>query len=499
MKGLTTGPGAPPLLPVAGRVFRALAITAACYALLATSYVMLSRFCFPFDLEWMEGGSLQHVRRVLAGQPLYTAPSLDWTPFIYTPLYWYVSAVVAKLLGAELFALRLVSIAATALTLSALCLSVRRGGSRVASLLSAGLFAATFRAGGAWFDIARPDMLACALAATAVWLLSGDLLTRGRAALCGLLLAAALLSKQSWFVACIGILTAAGHRHRRQAILVLPAFAVPLVVWWVCAHVVSSGWSTFYTLELPAEHELMPNWLWDFWLDDVVRSVGIASCLAGLALFSLPRRDAIFFGLVGAGCVATAWSSRLHTGMYDNVLIPAYFALALLAGRFVAFVEQLDQASLSTRTLSLLVSGGLFAQIVGLHYALENQKPSAADRAAGDAVVRAVAAVRGDVWIPCHGGYCTAAGKPCHAHWMALSDVLRARHAPATPVLRAELKAAISGSRFAAVVLESDPTLMAEFVPRIEQYFPTRAPLPTRDALAPVTGYATRPATLAKK
>jgi 4-amino-4-deoxy-L-arabinose transferase-like glycosyltransferase len=496
---MTTEPGAPPTLPVAGRVFRALAITAASYALLAVSYVMLSRFRFPFELEWMEGGSLQHVRRVLAGQPLYTAPSLDWTPFIYTPLYWYVSAAVAKLLGVELFALRAVSIAATALTLWALYRSVRRDGSRVAGLISAGLFAATFRAAGAWFDLARPDMLACALAATAIWLLSCDRLTRSRAGLSGLLLAAALLSKQSWFIACVLILAAAGHRHRRQAVLVLPAFVVPLVVWWLAAHVASSGWSTFYTLELPRQHEWMPNWLWDFWLDDVVRSVGITSCLAVLSLFSLPRRDAIFFGLVCAGCMATAWSSRLHTGMYDNVLIPAYFALALLAGRFVAFVEQLERASLSAKTLSLLVSGGVVAQIVGLHYALENQKPSAADRTAGDAVVRAVAAVRGDVWSPCQGSYCAAAGKPCHAHWMALSDVLRARQASTSRALRAELEAAISGSRFAAVVLESDPTLMAEFAPRIEQHFPTRSSLPTRDALAPVTGYATRPATLARK
>ncbi len=54
----------------------------------------------PFELEWMEGACVDHVLRVLSGRPLYTEPRLEWVPFIYTPLFYYVSAAVAKVVGA---------------------------------------------------------------------------------------------------------------------------------------------------------------------------------------------------------------------------------------------------------------------------------------------------------------------------------------------------------------------------------------------------------------
>ena len=38
-----------------------------------------------FEIEWMEGSMVDHVRRVIDGQPLYVAPSLDFVPFIYPP------------------------------------------------------------------------------------------------------------------------------------------------------------------------------------------------------------------------------------------------------------------------------------------------------------------------------------------------------------------------------------------------------------------------------
>ena len=31
---------------------------------------------YPFELEWMEGGMVDHVRRVLAGQKLYVKPTI---------------------------------------------------------------------------------------------------------------------------------------------------------------------------------------------------------------------------------------------------------------------------------------------------------------------------------------------------------------------------------------------------------------------------------------
>ncbi|MBL8716184.1 MAG: hypothetical protein JNL79_09325, partial [Myxococcales bacterium] len=57
-------------------------------------FVALRRLVYPFDLEWMEGGMVDQVRWILAGHKLYVKPSIDFVPFIYNPLYFYVSALV---------------------------------------------------------------------------------------------------------------------------------------------------------------------------------------------------------------------------------------------------------------------------------------------------------------------------------------------------------------------------------------------------------------------
>ncbi|HNL92174.1 MAG TPA: hypothetical protein PKH01_04670 [Pseudomonadales bacterium] len=78
--------------------------------------VIAQRAAYPFELEWMEGGVLQQVLRVVQHQPLYGEPSLDFVPALYMPLYYYFSAISMAFLGENLFALRAVSVAALAVT-----------------------------------------------------------------------------------------------------------------------------------------------------------------------------------------------------------------------------------------------------------------------------------------------------------------------------------------------------------------------------------------------
>src|SRR5262245_50878569 len=88
----------------------ALALALACAYVLAFVIVAVARLPYPFELEWLEGVVLEHVHRVLAGQPIYVAPSVDFVPLNYTPLYYYVSAAFAAALGPGFVALRLVSL-----------------------------------------------------------------------------------------------------------------------------------------------------------------------------------------------------------------------------------------------------------------------------------------------------------------------------------------------------------------------------------------------------
>jgi len=132
----------------------------------ATAYIMTIiwmatvRITYPFELEWMEGGTVDHILQILGGKPLYVAPSLDFTPYIYPPLYFYISALFSGLIGVGFVAPRLISFLATLGCLGIIFSLVRKEtGKIIVGLISAGLFAATFRIGGAWFDIARVDML----------------------------------------------------------------------------------------------------------------------------------------------------------------------------------------------------------------------------------------------------------------------------------------------------------------------------------------------------
>src|SRR5258706_13386436 len=70
-------------------------------------FIAASRMAYPFTLEWIEANTFIHVVRVMQGQPLYVAPTFDFIPLIYTPLYFYVAAPLASLSGHVMLAMRL--------------------------------------------------------------------------------------------------------------------------------------------------------------------------------------------------------------------------------------------------------------------------------------------------------------------------------------------------------------------------------------------------------
>ncbi|MGH9885736.1 MAG: hypothetical protein ACREBE_09420, partial [bacterium] len=51
------------------------------------------RVAYPYDLEWMEGGLLHHALRIRQAQGIYLPPSVDFIPYLYTPLYPTLIAV----------------------------------------------------------------------------------------------------------------------------------------------------------------------------------------------------------------------------------------------------------------------------------------------------------------------------------------------------------------------------------------------------------------------
>src|SRR5690242_9668573 len=100
-------------------------------------YVIARRFAYPFDLEWMEGGMLLHAKRIAEGQPIYAPPSVDFVPYLYTPLYPAIVALLGKLVGIGYALGRFVSLASLAAAIVLGYRAARRGAASIAIALAA--------------------------------------------------------------------------------------------------------------------------------------------------------------------------------------------------------------------------------------------------------------------------------------------------------------------------------------------------------------------------
>lgn len=85
------------------RLLRAAIVVFSFFFVLLFLYTAARRMRYPYDVEWIESGILVEVMRIAHGQPLYTAPTLDYIPFLYGPLYFYLAAALSKVTGLTFF------------------------------------------------------------------------------------------------------------------------------------------------------------------------------------------------------------------------------------------------------------------------------------------------------------------------------------------------------------------------------------------------------------
>jgi hypothetical protein len=491
------------------RILRTSALIGGLAFIAAYLFVACSRIGYPFELEWMEGESFDHARRILAGRALYVAPSLSFVPFIYTPLYFYVSAAVAQIVGASLLPLRLVSLASS-LGCLALIAAIVRGETRSwrPAILAAGLFAATFRHSGAWFDLARVDSLFLALLLAGVYALRARP-THRSFALAGILFGLSFLTKQA-ALPVIAVMTIfairAGGRH---------SLSFAACGWGVIAgstfllNRMSDGWYVYYVFDLPGQHPILPGKISGFWLGDLAGRLPVAAAVATgwiLSRSAASRGRKTFYLLLGAGMVGTSYFGRLHEGGYENVLMPADAFLAVMFGIATSgWLSAGHQASPSESPgtsdrpgRESLVYAAWILQFGLLLYNPRAQIPRSADADAGRSLVRILSEVQGDVLIPSHGYLAVMAGKESHAHLMAIRDVTRGRGGEKKELLIGEILDELGGRRFGAVVLDAasfgeDPS-DRKWQDLLERdYEKPRDLFEERDVFWTVTGLRTRP------
>jgi len=430
---------------------------------------MALRISYPYELEWMEGGVLAHIARVRAGEPIYVRPSSQFVPFIYPPLYYVLGAAASWFTGEGFLGPRLVSVLAFLGQLGLIFRFVQREtDDRLAALCAAGFYTVTYDVTGRWFDVARVDNLLPLLVLAAAYLLRFRQTWRS-AAVAGLLIAAAFFAKQSALVFAGPLLVYCLIWQTRRLPALVLASALPAALGWWWLHATSDGWFTYYIFTLPKQHPIAADSHWRFWVWEMLGNVPYALGLVGLLVFlgwrrrhDCPKPSIGFYALLGIGGLATSYMSRLHTGAHANVLLPVFAALAILAGLAVALLPRLTAREEGVhpapqgqaRAMVLLATLLQMVALIGNPLAWI---PSAADRRAGDTLVATIEQVPGRVLVPSAPYLAVKAGKPGHAHMMAVADILRAEGSePLRRDLRRQLREQLHDPRTEALLLFDD-------------------------------------------
>ncbi len=419
------------------------------------------RMRYPFELEWHEGLSVDQVNRILMGQQLYDRPSISYTPLIYTPLYYYVSAGIATLTGPGFLPLRLVSVAASLGCLAIIALWVKRQTrDSIATISAAGLFAATYRAGGAWLDIARVDSLFLFLTLLAIFMLA-CYQSPWATALAGGIFALAFLTKQTALMIFLPLAISTVITDWRRAVILGSTHGLVLGAGILLFNVLNNGWFIYYVFEVAPQQPVLANLtLTDFWQHYIIARVPIAFALTLIMLVLLATtsswRVTLFYGMAAAGCIGSAWYIMSLGGAYDNDLLPAFAIMAVFTGMALHMLAAIAHqwGAMLTPIMGAVCCVACLYQLTLLRYDIRAQLPRQRDVAAGQQFIATLSELPGEVLLPTHGYYATLAGKRSYFHVSPISDVLNDKRRQLGPDLYREITTAIQEHRFGAIIVE---------------------------------------------
>jgi len=402
--------------------------------------VVLQRIGYPYELTYFEGSTVEVAGRVAAGQPLYGPPTTEYTPWPYPPLYFWLSGALAKVTGVDLTTMRVVSVAASIAVLVLLALIVRRaGGSTVAGIVAAGLYAATYRVSGAFADTARVDSLFLALLLAAVFVGMRARTWRGGMWL-GAVLLLAFLTKQNALLVAAPMLLWLLVRRRSVGVGATATLGVGVVASTLVGNLLTDGWYARYVVEQLPTQSWSLRWLWAFWYEDLLVPFAVSAVVVVVAFVVRRVRvrsdpgsraawpeDYAYLAAGAVGMLAASWVARLHEGGYANVSMPAQAAVAGALGLLLA--AWLRSGSV-TATVAWVVAGLLAVQVVTMSLAHLDVVPSQQDRDAGDRFIATLRQLPGSVLVPTHPYYLRLAGLPTHASAIAIYDLSHAKDGP---------------------------------------------------------------------
>ena len=446
----------------AERWLRVLVVAVAVFVILLFVVTALERMRYPYELEQLEGYNFLCALRVFHGQPLYPRPSLAFVPYMYPPVYFYVSAGLGRVMGMSLTTLRAVSTLSTLGCFGMIYVVVwRETRQYLPAIAAAGFYAGCYTLCDGWFDLGRLDSffiltVLLAMYATRWW----------HPVWAALLWTLAFQTKQSILPAAVVMLCFELGFERWQWQRTLTGLATLTVgaggsVLWL--NHATQGWYSFYVFTVPgANADLLLRRLVMFWPIDMLRPFALPLLVMAAAVVlrrpSLGSRATRFYITAGS-LVPLYWWVRLHNGSSSNALMPVDLLLAILFGLALARLlgwcaqaaqpGQMERAQIATLLILLAALLPLAARIYNPH----DDRPTAEDRQAMDAVVAAVRDAPGEVYVAQHPYYSWLAGKPVQADMVSIQDAMRPV-SPAHDELKTQMRTALVNHRFSAILLD---------------------------------------------
>jgi len=441
------------------------------------------RVLYPYDLEWMEGGMLHHALRIQNGEGIYVPPSVDFIPYLYTPLYPSLLALLGNGFGLSYTLGRVISILALLgiATVTATQLTRKRhehlaGGPLWAGIaLAFGLFAATYPFVEGWFDLVRADtlflfMVTAGLAPLAWWARAGDgLRGHARVAAGAAILALAFFCKQTGIIyVALGGLIVLVVNWRRVPIYVATAGVIGLGGTWLL-DTTTRGWFWIYVSEIHRAHDFNMDRFWKsfehillhFPAMTVVVGIGLVTVLATWrSRGTLPRPAHAFLLWTVTFAVSTVvgaigWGTEFA---HFNAYMPAFLHGALAAGSALPAVyacwrlahAHRDDAGAVATAATLPLALVLALACWQAKWDPHRFTPTGDDVAAGDRLIARLRGIEGEVWMPSHPWYLQLAGKTPRVHRMGVKDVTTRQ-----PRKVEGLDEALRAHAFAAIVLDN--------------------------------------------
>lgn len=396
-------------------------------------YLFATRLNHPVDLEWMEGGLLYEATRILEGLPVYPPPDSGYVPFPYPIGYPLLLAALGFFFGVDYALARGISVAATLGAAYVLARQVHAhyGADNARWLMTAltlGAMGAGFAVVDGWYDLARVDSLAAALAIVGAAGVAAQALSRRRALLLGAVLAAAVLTKQSAAAVAVWVVLYAVVRHRRRGLWLAGAaaasfgLALGVLQWW------TEGNYWFYTVALLKDHRVHPQRIRDAHAV-LLAFAPYASLLLPVAVLLALRRRLSSRSILWLGFLCASWGFGIVSfgkdGGYLNHLIPAVWLVVptalLLARDALRSGEDTDLAW----TLRWLVATAMSLLLVLQVYPAKKFRVTSAERSRAKALDRRISVLEGSLFAPLFPHLATRNGKGAHqVHIEAHNDFI---------------------------------------------------------------------------